>query len=135
MSSTKDFFATTMDNLFFNIKFDVIPPLEQNPNQHESMLMCILNEVHKLQITSLILLSIKLGHWVKPRSMFWFSKFLLTKFDKDRWVEIFCMSKVTLFNIVDCWRSTFQKQNIEYCKVVPRYIHVWVKSQSKELPK
>jgi hypothetical protein len=53
------------------------------------MLMCILNVIHKLQITSLNLLSTKLGHWMKPRNMFWFSKFLLTKFDKDAWVEFF----------------------------------------------
>lgn len=48
-------------------------------NQHELMLMCILNVVHKLQMTSSNLLSIKLGHLVKPKHMVWFSKFLLTK--------------------------------------------------------
>ncbi len=63
------------------------------------MLMCIFNVIHKFQITSSNLLSTKLGHWVKPRNMIWFSKFLLTKFDKDGWVEIFCMRKCRNLNL------------------------------------
>jgi len=34
-------------------------------------------------------ISQELGHWVKPQSTMWFSKFLLTKYKDDRWVENF----------------------------------------------
>ncbi len=46
-----------------------------------------------------------LGDWVNPKSTTWFSRFLLTKFDENHWVEIFRMSKATLFGIVEKLRS------------------------------
>jgi hypothetical protein len=34
------------------------------------------------------------------------------------------MSKNTWFNIIDCLKFVFQKQNTKYCKVVPIMVHV-----------
>jgi hypothetical protein len=68
-----------------------------------------------MQITSsLSMLLVEMGYWVNPRSMTWFSRFLLIDFKEDRWLESFRMNKVMLCNIVDCVRLVLQKQNIKY---------------------
>jgi hypothetical protein len=46
-----------------------------------------------------------LGDWVNPKSTTWFSRFLLTKFHENRWVENFRMTKATLFGIVENLQS------------------------------
>jgi len=46
-----------------------------------------------------------LGDWVNPKSTTWFSRFILTKFDENCWVENFRMTKATLFGIVKKLRS------------------------------
>jgi hypothetical protein len=75
------FFATIMESLssFLSNSMSFHHWIKIQINQHELMLMCIFNVVHKLQMTSSNLLSIKLGHLVKPKHIVWFSKFLLTK--------------------------------------------------------
>jgi hypothetical protein len=42
-------------------------------------------EVHLLNVLNM--LSPNLGHWVKPRSTIWLSRFLLVELDDARWVE------------------------------------------------
>jgi hypothetical protein len=42
-----------------------------------------------------------LGYWVKPRSIVWFSRFLLTKYDDDYWVQNFRMTKRILLDIAN----------------------------------
>jgi hypothetical protein len=65
-------------------------------------------------MTNLFSLSPNLGHWVKPRSNAWFSRFLSTKYDDDHWVQNFRMTKRTLFNIVKQVRPMVVKQNMKY---------------------
>jgi hypothetical protein len=66
-----------------------LPPIEQ----HSKFLLTFAT-LHELQLSfSLNLLSQELGHWVKPRNIAWFSRFLLTEFDEERWLENFCMNK------------------------------------------
>jgi hypothetical protein len=61
---------------------------------------------------------------VKPKSITWNSRFLLTEFDDNEWVENFHMNKPTLFNIIECLRPIFQKQNTKYHKVI--FVEIWV---------
>ncbi len=49
----------------------------------------------------LLVLSQDLGHWVKPRSTTWFSRFLLIEFNENKWIKHFRMTKTTLFRIVN----------------------------------
>jgi len=57
---------------------------------------------HHLQLcNNLLVLSQDLRHWVKVKSTTWFSKFLLIKYDDDRWVDNFKMTKATLFRITN----------------------------------
>jgi hypothetical protein len=42
-------------------------------------------------------LPLNLGHWVKPRSTTWFSRFLMVENNDERWVENFKMTKDKLF--------------------------------------
>ncbi len=62
-------------------------------------------------ISSLNMLSIELGYWVKPRNTTWFSRFLLTKFEEDRWLKRFHMNKMMFFSIINHLRPVFQIQN------------------------
>ncbi len=56
-----------------------------------------------------IFLSQKFGHLVKPINTTWFSRFLLTKFDENKWVEISHMNKTTLYNIANQLNPNIQK--------------------------
>lgn len=50
---------------------------------------------------SLFILLKDLGFWVKPKNTSWFSIFFFIEHIDDKWVEIFWMSKATLFKIDD----------------------------------
>jgi len=49
---------------------------------HKYRIMCVLKTLFDV-----------LGHWMKPHSMTCFSRFFLTKYDEDWWVEFFWMTK------------------------------------------
>jgi hypothetical protein len=67
-------------------------------------------------ICALNVFSPNLGHWVKRRNTTWLSKFLLTKFDEDKWVESFHTNKSIVFNITKCLKPCIQKQDTKYNK-------------------
>jgi hypothetical protein len=78
-----------------------------------------------MQITSsLNMLLVELGYWVKLRSITWYSKFLLTKFEEDRRLESCHMNKVMSFNIAYHLKVVFQIQNTKYCQSIPIEIPV-----------
>ncbi len=64
-------------------------------------------------MTNIFSLSLNLGHWVKPRSNAWFSRFLLTKYDDDHWVQNFRMTKRILFDIVKQVKPMVVNQNMK----------------------
>jgi hypothetical protein len=63
--------------------------------------------------------SVEFGYWVKPRSIIWFSNFLLVEFEEDRWLENFQMNKVMLFSITDRLKVVLQIQNTKYRQSIP----------------
>jgi hypothetical protein len=42
-----------------------------------------------------------LGHWVKPQSTTWFSRFLMVENNYECWVENFKMTKDKLFTLLN----------------------------------
>lgn len=74
---------------------------------HEYRIMCTLSFLFD-----------DLNQWVKPRSLTWFSRFFLTKFNGDRWVEIFWMTKPTLFGIVKKLRPMLKKLHTKHRKTI-----------------
>jgi hypothetical protein len=54
--------------------------VQENSTKGYMLVVVTLHQHHMMNIFSL---SLDLGHWVKPRSIVWFSRFLLTKYDDD----------------------------------------------------
>ncbi len=63
------------------------------------LLIIILLHDHHLS-SFLYLLSQDLGYWVQTKNIVCSSKFLLTKYEDDKWVESFRRTKSCLFRIV-----------------------------------
>jgi len=61
-------------------------------------------------ICALNVFSPNLGHWMKHRNITWLSKFLLTKFDEDKWVESFHMNKNIVFNITNASNLAYKNK-------------------------
>ncbi len=65
-------------------------------------LLLFVTTFYNLQLySSLQKLSHDLSHWMKLRSNTWFSRFSLTEYEEDRWVENFRMAKFFFFFIVN----------------------------------
>jgi hypothetical protein len=71
--------------------------------------MLAVTTLHQHHMINIFSLSPNLGHWVKPRSIVWFSRFLFTKYDDDYWVQNFTMTKGILFDIVNRVRPIVAK--------------------------
>ncbi len=56
------------------------------------------------------------GYWVKPRSTMWFNHFLLTKYENNRWIEHFQMSKDTFMDICNQVKPLISKHDNRYRK-------------------
>jgi hypothetical protein len=81
-----------------------------------SILSSILHDFRFTHSSSLI--DPGLGWWVKPRSLAWFSQFLLFEYDDARWVQCFRMSKGAVFRLVALLRPQCKKQNTKYRKAI-----------------
>ena len=73
---------------------------------------------------SFLHVSDELRWWVKPRSMTWFSGFLMTVYDREQWVQHFIMSKETVFEICNKVRPLIEKKNTRYRAAIPVEIRV-----------
>lgn len=60
-----------------------------------------------------------LGFWVKPRSTVWFSRFLLEEYDDHRWVQLFRMTKTSIFSLARLLTPHIQRQDTNYRAAVP----------------
>ena len=55
-----------------------------------------------------------LGYWVKPRSIAWFSQFLLDQYDDERWLAMFRITKAVVFNLAEILKTAMEKKNTKY---------------------
>jgi len=93
-----DFFFKLLYPSFLDLSFNNLNPIVET----NTKLFLIIVAFHHLQLQScLLVLSQELRHWVKSRSTKWFFQFLLIKYDDDRWVKNFKMTKSTLFRIIN----------------------------------
>ena len=65
-----------------------------------------------------------LGFWVKPHSTTWFSRFLLSEYDDTRWVQMFRLTKPTVFALADLLRPSIRKKDTRYRLAVQVVIRV-----------
>ena len=65
-----------------------------------------------------------LGFWVKPRSTTWFTKFLLEEYDDDRWINLFRMTKRSVFHLANILAPSISKKNTRYRLAVPVLVRV-----------
>jgi hypothetical protein len=81
--------------------------------------------LHDFQLAhSASFLDAKVGWWVKPRSLAWFSQFLLHEYDDARWVQCFRMSKSVVFRLASLLRPQCERQNTKYRKAIPVPVRV-----------
>jgi hypothetical protein len=66
----------------------------------------------------------ELRFWVKPRSMTWFSQFLMSLYDDSRWLEFFHMDKRSVADMCYRLRESIQKQDTHYRLAVPVEVRV-----------
>ena len=65
-----------------------------------------------------------LGFWMKPRSTTWFTKFLLEEYDDDRWINLFRMTKRSVFHLANILAPSISKKNTRYRLAVPVLVRV-----------
>jgi hypothetical protein len=71
--------------------------------------------LHDYQVTlNLLTSNCELKWYVLPRSTMWFADFLMTKYDRQRWIKIFRMSKETFLDICEHLWPLIQRQNTKY---------------------
>ena len=74
--------------------------------------------------TSFNVFDADLGYWVKPRSTTWFSRFLLSEYDDNRWIHMFRMTKPAVFALADLLRPSVQRKDTRYRLAIPVLIRV-----------
>ena len=74
--------------------------------------------------TSLSVFPDDLGYWVKPRSTTWFSHFLLFEYDDRRWLEMFRMTKGSIFAFADLLAPHVRRKDTKYRVAIPVLIRV-----------
>jgi hypothetical protein len=72
------------------------------------------------------LLDEDLGFWVKPRSTTWFSRFLLSQYGQERWIQMFRMTKPAVFALSDLLKPHIQKQDTKYRLAIPVLVRLAV---------
>lgn len=81
--------------------------------------------LHNFRVTNAgKLLDEDLGFWVKPRSKVWFSIFVMTVYDDERWVANFRLTKDALFRLSDVLMPYIIKQNTKFREAIPVKIRV-----------
>jgi hypothetical protein len=74
--------------------------------------------------SSLFHLSDELRWWMKPRSMAWFSDFLVRQYDRQRWIQHFRMSKESMFDLCSTLRPYIERRDTRYWCAIPVEIRV-----------
>jgi hypothetical protein len=107
---------------FFELDNNIVNTLQALESKYTLLFIAL----HEYRILfGLSVLFDDLGDWVKPKSTTWFSRFLLTKFDENHWVENFILIKATLFCIVEKLQFLLLKQDTQYTKTIPIEIQVY----------
>ena len=93
---------------------------------HRSMHMKYISSIlHNFRVSNAgTLLDEDLGFWVKPRSKVWFSIFVMTVYDDERWVANFRLTKDALFRLSDVLMPYIIKQNTKFREAIPVKIRV-----------
>jgi hypothetical protein len=73
---------------------------------------------------SLLHLSDELRWWVKPRSMAWFSYFLVRQYDRQRSIQHFRMSKESVFDLCSALKPYIERRDTRYWCAIPVEIRV-----------
>jgi hypothetical protein len=73
---------------------------------------------------SLLHLSDELRWWVKPRSMAWFSYFLVRQYDRQRSIQHFRMSKESVFDLCSALKPYIERRDTRYRCAIPVEIRV-----------
>ena len=71
----------------------------------------------------LLLFDADLDFWMKPRSITWFSQFLLGKYD-DRWIHLFRITNSATFALVELLKPAVARQNTKYQLAIPMVVRV-----------
>ena len=75
--------------------------------------------LHNFRVTNAgTLLDEDLGFWVKPRSKVWFSIFVMTVYDDERWVANFRLTKDALFGLSDILMPHIIKRNTKFKEAI-----------------
>jgi hypothetical protein len=75
-------------------------------------------------LNSQFLLSEDLGFWVKPRSMAWFTRFVIEQYEDERWVQHFRMTKSAVFRLSEMLAPHISRQNTRYRLAIPVVVRV-----------
>jgi hypothetical protein len=75
-------------------------------------------------LNSHILYSEDFGFWVKPRSMAWFTRFVMDQFDDDRWVQHFRMTKGAVMTLSEMLAPHIRWQNTKYRLAIPVIVRI-----------
>lgn len=65
-----------------------------------------------------------LGFWVKPQSTTWFTRFLLQEYNNDRWLQMFRMTKRSVFNLAQVLAPAVKKKDTKYRATIPVIVRV-----------
>lgn len=75
--------------------------------------------LHNFRVTNVgTILDEDLGFWVKPRSKVWFSIFVMTVYDDERWVANFRLTKDALFRLSNVLMPHIIKQNTKFREAI-----------------
>jgi hypothetical protein len=66
----------------------------------------------------LICFNNELRFWLKPRSIVWFSDFLISVYDDSRWIEYFRMDKAIVGDICYKLYKAIEKADTKYCLAI-----------------
>jgi hypothetical protein len=83
--------------------------------------------LYNLRLCSVFaLLDEDLGFWVKSRSTTWFSRFLLSQYGEERWIQMFRMTKRAVFALSDVLKPHIEKQDTKYRLAIPVLVRLAV---------
>lgn len=100
----------------------IVHRLQDSQPDASSMLRATLHNYRLC--TTFMFLEEDLGFWVKPRSTTWFSRFLLEQYDNTRWIQMFRMTKASVFALAGQLRPHVEKSDTNYRVAVPVLVRV-----------
>jgi hypothetical protein len=79
---------------------------------------------HVMMLSVFTIAGEDLGFWTRPRSTTWFSRFVVSEFEDDRWVQCFRMTKMAVFSLAEMLRSKIQRRDTWYRLAIPVLVRV-----------